>query len=765
MTDDSGISASIGFRVVGLLLALVVLAGCAGQRKFVSKGEKYCARGQWDKCVQFFQRAHQESPEDHQIKLMLHKAKWEASMAHLRKGERLLGEKRYDEAISQFQMSIAFFAGNKRASTLIRKARKLRESDYQLKLGKDFLRARKYKRAKEAFLKALQLNPENTEAKEALAQFKTKGRRPLPFKMKLKSTAPISLKFKQTPLSNVFEVLTRLTGINFIFDKDVQDTRVTLFMTDVKFEQFLDVLLKTHKLVGKPVDEKTMVIYPATPAKKKEYQDLLVKTFYLSHLNVKKAVALLAKILKAKDIMANEKANSVVIRGPEEVIELASRIIEANDVAPAEVLINVEILEVSRSKERQLGLELTPAALTLGIGESAPTVSADSTFAEAVSVYALDRLSNKELLLSLPTATLNLLKQDADTKTLANPQIRVRNGEKAKIHVGERVPLRVNRRVETTGVVTVDYQYHDIGIKLDVEPKINLHGEIILKLSVEVSALGPNLGTVDEPQYAIRTRKASSSLILRDGEPVIIAGLLSDEERRTVRKIPLLGDIPVVGHLFSNLDSNDIKTDLLMTITPVILRPQEVPGEEVTEIWSGRERDFSLEEPYESHAKRKAQYSDRPVSWHHAPQEEKRAAEKTPEVSQGPEPTQVKRPSASKPEASAEGRVAALPKGPGEIKEHESLPDLWPFSTPYSIHVGSYKDKERAYRYMELLKSEKYESFVIPAHIPGKGFFYRVFIGRFKDLRSAVSACEEYRQRRIFPHDIHVVTRFWAFGG
>ncbi|HIC84937.1 MAG TPA: tetratricopeptide repeat protein, partial [Desulfobacterales bacterium] len=612
MVKGVDITGWLALRAVGALFVLALLVGCAGPQKFVAQGERYCAQGQWDRCVRFFQKAHQEAPEDQEIKLLLQKAKWNASQAHMRRGEKLLKEKRYDEAVSEFQMSIAYFAGNKKATTMIQRARDQRESDYQLKLGKDFLRLKKYRKAKEAFLRALELNPQNIEAKEALARFRAKKAKKLPFKMKLKSETPISLKFKHTPLSNVFEVLTRLTGINFIFDKDVQDTRVTLFMTDVRFERFLEILLKTNKLVGKPVDEKTIVIYPSTPAKIKEYQDLMVRTFYLSHLNVKKAVSLLAKILKAKDIIANEKANSVVIRGSKEVIELASKIIEANDVAPAEVLINVEILEVSRSKERQLGLELNPAAVTLGIGESAPTVSSGSTFADMVSVYALDRLSNKELLLSLPTATLNLLKQDADTKTLANPQIRVKNGEKAKIHVGERVPLRVNRRVETTGVVTVDYQYHDIGIKLDVEPNINIHDEITLKLSVEVSALGPNLGTVDEPQFAIRTRKATSNLTLRDGEPVIIAGLLSDEERKTVRKIPLLGDIPGVGHLFSNLDSNDVKTDLLMTITPIIIRTQEIPGREVTQIWSGREREFSLEEPFESYAQRRAMYLDYP---------------------------------------------------------------------------------------------------------------------------------------------------------
>jgi general secretion pathway protein D len=600
-----------------ILIALVLFAGlgsgaCVTSSKYVQESRKFASSGDWDRSVQVLQKAHDKNPADPEVKLMLARARSNASIKHMAKGEKLIQEGLLEEAIKEFQISIAFNPGNVRSEALIKRTKGFRESRFLFRKGEKLLKAGEYAKARDAFQQAIKLNPNNMNAQKALASFRKEEKQPPRFRLKLKSSAPVSLKFKKTPVTNVFEVLSKLTGINFIFDKDISESKVTLFMTDVSLDRFLDVLLRTNNLVGKLVDANTMIIYPNTPAKTKEYEDLRIRTFYLANLKVKKAVGLLSKILNSKDIIANEKLNALVIRGSGEMIKIASKIIEANDRPSAEVLLNVEILEVKRTKERQLGLDINPTSITFGIGESSPKISKDSSFVPNVSLHALGKITNRELLLSIPTATLNLLKQDADTKTLASPQVRVKNGEKATIHVGERVPLRVNRRIDTTGVVTNDFQYQDIGVKVEVEPNVNLNDEISLKLSLEVSALGANLGTADEPQYAISTRKTNTVLTMRDGEPVIIGGLISDEERQTIRKIPLLGDIPVIGVLFSNLDKTKVETDILMAITPIITRTQDIPSRDVSEIWSGKERNFSQREPYESYAEQEGAYYMRP---------------------------------------------------------------------------------------------------------------------------------------------------------
>ncbi|MBW1911630.1 MAG: tetratricopeptide repeat protein, partial [Deltaproteobacteria bacterium] len=578
------ISREIKITLMALLLIItgIYLSGCVNS-KHMRLGQQYAAAGDWDKSVQAFQKALEENPEDQEIRLLLFRSKKNASLSHLSKGEALLNKKRFDEATTEFQMSIAFDPANIKAESLFEEAGAMKESEHFLKKGQNLEKAQKYSQAKENFQKALELNPANEMAESALSRYREKETAlPPKYSLKLKKEGPISLRFKNTPILNIFEVLTRLTGINFIFDKDIKETKVTFFLSDVPFDQFLEIFLRTNKLAAALVNEKTMIIYPDTPQKAKEYQDLQIRTFYLAYLDVKKAVALLTKILKSKNISANENLNAVVIRAPKDVIEVASKIIEANDRPSSEVILSVEILEVSRTKEQQLGLELSPTSITVGLG--GPTSDfytlggAGAPASGGASLDALDRTSDKNILVSIPTATLNLLKRDGDTKTLAKPQIRVKNRGKAKIHIGERIPLRTNRRVEAgTGAVTSDYQYQDVGVKLNVEPVINVHDEITLKLTLEVSSIGDNVGTAADPQYSIKTRTVQSVMSVRAGESVIIGGLISDEERKTVRKVPLLGEIPVLGYLFSSYDTNDVQMDILMAITPIIVRSQEIP--------------------------------------------------------------------------------------------------------------------------------------------------------------------------------------------
>jgi general secretion pathway protein D len=773
-----------------LLVFCLSAAGCASGPRPVKKEMDYAATGDWDKSVQHYQKAYNENPNDPEIKLMLMKSKWNASLDHMVKGEALLKQNLYEEAIAEFQMSIAYFPSNDKAGKLIEQAKAMRESNYYSRRGQNYLKGEKYSQAREAFERALNLNPENAEARAAMKTIKKEDLQAPKFQMKLSSDAPISLKFKGTPVINVFEALTKITGVNFVFDKDTIDSKVTLFMTDVPFDRFLEVLLKTNNMAAKMVDEKTMIIYPNTPAKAREYDDLQIKTFYLANMDVKKGVALLAKILKSKDIIANEALNAVVIRGPRQLIEVATKVVEANDRPSAEVVLNVEILEVSRRKEKQLGIEINPPSVTFGIGASAPELSKDTSPVGWASLSALGALTSKELLLSLPTAKLNLLKQDADTTTLANPQIRVKDGEKATIHIGERVPLRVNRRIDTTGAVTSDYIYQDIGVQLQAEPSINIHGEVTLRLFLEVSALGPNLGTADEPQFAILARRATSVLMVRDGEPVIMGGLISDEERTTLRKIPLLGEIPVVGRIFSNEDKNDVKTDILMAITPIISRAQEIPGADVSTIWSGSDGDFSLRTPYESYARRDSEEEEPSSSLaqlDEAPEEMDGEPEEMDEegtvvlggvdeinpftTGQTEEIVQVvpageegsRSPAESVQEsvvvAQSEEKWNPSEKAPGDVEA------IWPSSEPYSVHVNSYPRQQMAEERILQLERLNFDAFMVAADVPDKGRWYRVFVGRFKDRPSAESFWKSLKERSDFRSDIHVVNRQWGLGG
>lgn len=699
--------------MVVMLAGLIMSHGCTGKSETLVKAEQFEMNNDFDAAVEYFNKALQQDPDSIELKLKLQEAKQNASLAHMKKAQEFIAKKYFREAIEELQLSISFYSSNHRAIELIDKAKKMKESFYYTQKGEKQIKSGSFENAKKAFQKAIELDPENEEARTALEKYRKKSATQPEYRLELRSNAPISLKFKKTPVLNVFEILSKLTGVNFIFDKDLKESKVTLFMTDVKFDRFLDVLLQTNSLKAKLINSKTMLIYPDTPAKAKEYDDLYVRTFYLSYLKAKNAVSILTKILKSKNVIANEKLNAVTIRGQKENVEMAARIIEANDRTPSEVILNVEIIEVERSKEKDLGLSISET-ITFGVGETSAGID-DSVdgFASYASFDDISKITSKELYLSLPTATLKLLKKDGDTRTLAKPQLRVSSSEKASILIGEKVPLRSNRAVQTDGTTTYDYLYTDVGVKLVAEPVINMYGQVTLTLGIEVSALGSNVGTVTDPQYSIKTRNTNTVLTINDGDSVIIGGLIQDEDRSTIQKIPLMGDIPAVGRLFSNVDSEIVNTDILMTITPVIIRTQDLPEKDISEFWSGSEKEISLRVPEEESIIQKTDFNKIP----------------------------------------AQDYIMAVTEG--EFLPHDDY---------FSIQVYSSKDEEDARKKAKTFEDEGYSTWVRPARVKGKGTFFRIYVGQYQSYQTAENRKQIMLESGLFPKDIHIVDRAYVYG-
>jgi general secretion pathway protein D len=790
-------------RLLLLLAAMVSMAACAS-RNYITEGQRLAAEGNWEQSIQVYQEGLKQHPDDYELVIALQRSKMQASLYHMESGNRLMAQELYAEAIGEFETSVTFYPANQQAGTLLKKAKAKRDALHSLKKGLTLKRAQDYIAARQAFEKAVELDPENEAARRELSKFITKATKPAgKYNLNREFDKPVSFKFKKTSIINVFEVLTKLTGVNFIFDKEMRDNKVTMFMTDVSLDRFIDVLLKTNDLAAVLINKKTMLIYPDTPAKAKEYENLQIRTFYLSNLEAKKAVTLLSKILKSKDIIANENLNSIVVRGTGDVIEIASRLLEANDGTPAEVLFNVEFLEVSRTYLENLGLEYSESA-TLGIGETNLTTDTDATLVARASMFALSHLKKSEWMLSLPTATLNMIKRNTDTRLLAKPSIRVKNAEKAYIHIGDRVPIRVNRRVDSsTGDVTSDFQYQDVGIKVETKPIINMHNEITLTLNMEVSGLGPNLGTADDPQYTIRTRTAKTVLSLKDSETVVIGGLISDEDRKTIQKVPGLGEVPALGYLFSSLDEDDDDKDILMVITPTVLRSHELPRKEAMQIWSGNAQSFSLDQPFTGDPQNETVYSDEPVAEEiyeviemkqDFPTDETNAEQALPPEELLPEELPPEEPPLEQPlpgTGEAPGQNGAEEQPPGmenpllenPVSREETPPEaiareaagdkkgdlrdagVWPEAARYSIHVNSYQDRTEAEKRIEELKKLGYDCFLIPAQVAGKGFFHRIFVGGFTGYSKAVAKCDQLKNRREFSRDIHVINRSWAVGG
>ena len=408
--------------------------------------------------------------------------------------------------------------------------------------------------------------------------------------LKSKLQNPVDLDFRDAPIKLVMEALARSAGLNFILDREVRtDLRISVFVRNVRVEDALDLIIQNHQLEKKILNENTVLVYPNTPQKLREHQELVMRTFHLGNADPKQTMNLLRTMLKTKDLFVDERVNMIVMRDTPDAIRAAERLIAAQDKADPEVVLELEILEVSRSKVRDLGLSFPtvfsgPAGVLADIRNlGSATIGVDSGFG------------------------LRLLRSDGDTKTLANPRVRVRHKEKARVHVGDRVPVISSTIVGTTSsgqggsapVTTEQIQYLDVGIKIEAEPTIHADDTVAIKISLDVSTLGAqtktNAGTT---AYEVGTRNVSTVLRLRDGETQALMGLIRDDDVQAGSGLPFIGEFPLLDRIFGNKRTEQRSRELVLLITPRLVRGVERTDATMAEFWSGTEAAVRTRTPF-----------------------------------------------------------------------------------------------------------------------------------------------------------------------
>lgn len=444
--------------------------------------------------------------------------------------------------------------------------------------------------------------PGNALAREMLRTVedrKAPAHAPAVGKLEGELAKPVTLEFRDAPLRVVFEALARASKLNFVFDRDVRaESKVTMFVRDNSVGDVLRLIGATQQLGHKVLNGNSVLIYPATPAKHKEYLELVTRTFFLSNAEAKQAMALLRQVVKTRDIFVDEKLNMLVIKDTPQAVLMAERLLASLDVADPEVMLEVEVLEVSRNRLTDLGIEfptqigyglIQPGLSTTTIvnGVTQTTQSPGGTLAAGVV-----NLRNHEALVpyvSNPAAILKLRNEDGDSSLLANPRIRVKNREKAKIHIGEKLPVFTTTSTANVGV-SASVNYLDVGLKLDVEPNVTLEDDVVMKVALEVSSIVKEVpGPSSSLAYQVGTRSAATTLRLANGETQVLAGLINDEERSSASRLPGLGQLPVLGRLFSAERGNTSKTEVVLLITPRILRNIVPPPAARTEQSAGTE--------------------------------------------------------------------------------------------------------------------------------------------------------------------------------
>lgn len=577
--------------LIGILL--LIIAGCAavGSSSF-KRGEDLSAAGDLDNAVIAYADAVEKSPDRAEYRMRLSLIRHKAAIAHKLKGDELLSRQDFRGALREYQISSSLDGSGESSQDGAREAQRYIEAEKKTLEAGALLRDRHYKQARKLNDETLAILPDYPPAQALRVELDKRSSVIIDgVELEVTSDEPITLNFKATNLPDVFDILTQLSGIRFILDDSIRTQTATLYLEGATFAQAFELLLRMNKLDKKILNAKTIILFPNSNDKQKQFADQIIQTFYLSNIDAKKAVNLLRTMLQVRKIYVHEELNAVVLRDTPQVIRLAQQILEANDRSDSEVVFDLELVEVSHSNKLEIGPALSSYQMSVGVSGNPLSTSSS----EAITSVVVGDFNNLKPLFSIPSATFDFLKSNGDAEILASPKIRVKNKGKAKVHIGTREPIVT---VTTTGTdqVSENIQYVDVGVKLDVEPIIQLDNTIVAKLGLEVSnATRDPKGTAGgSTLLTISTTNANTELILKDGERSIIGGLLRDSESKTKTGIPILSDIPLLGAFFTSYKKDHTKREILLSITPHIVRAINLPTSDVASIWSGGEDDLRV---------------------------------------------------------------------------------------------------------------------------------------------------------------------------
>ncbi|MDI1298993.1 secretin N-terminal domain-containing protein [Methylotenera sp.] len=502
----------------------------------------------------------------------------------------------YESANSIYDRVLEILPDNPNAINEKNKVNREQMQSKKLAKAAELIESNKLDEARDAVHDVLIENPLHEEALKLQQQINDKSApsNSKPPQLKVQFDKPVTLELRDVNIKIAFEALSRATGVNFILDKDIKpETKATIFVKKARIEDAIDMVLSSNGLQKKVLSENTVLVFPSSPQKLKDYQDLMIRSFYLSNTTAKQVAALVKSMLKTKDIFVDDRLNMMTMRDTPEVIRIAEKLVAANDLADPEVMLDIEVFEVNRSRLQELGVDY-PSRIAVNSLIPITTVTSATGVVASSTVNTSSQLTlegllnlNKSRFDVSPNPAVNFRKTTGDVNVLSNPRIRVRNNEKAKILVGDKVPVITTTSTANVGI-SESVQYVDVGLTLNVEPRITPDNYVNIKIGLEVSSLGEKTVTRNGATvYTIGTRNANTILRLKNGETQVLAGLISDDERKNTSRLPGLGDIPLIGRLFSNQQDQKSKTEIVLAITPRIVSNIARPSAEISEYWSG----------------------------------------------------------------------------------------------------------------------------------------------------------------------------------
>ena len=570
-------------KLAGLIVVAVLLSACSAGRAF-RRGQEAVRNADWDAAVTYFTKAVQANPDNAEYKINLQRAQEEAARVHIEKGRELEKRDQLDGALAEYRRALELDAKNRLVATRVAELEKtIRE---KVEASRPVPRIEQLRQQARTLQGPPLLNPASRD--------------------------PLRINFNNASLRDILNFIGTSAGINVTYDQQFVDKPFTVNLEGVTLEEALQQILTANQYYYKVLNPRTIIVIPDQPAKHAQYDELVVRVFYISHADATELAQLVNSIMRIPQmtiqpmVMPNKTANTITVRATGPVVDVIERVIRANDKPRAEVILDVEILEVSRARVKQYGINLSSYNLnilfspelappnTSGGGVGAPPPFNLNTISQGVSTA--------DFYLAVPTAVVNFLESDNRTKTLAKPQLRGQEGQKLTLNLGQDIPVvsTVFGAAAAGGFATIpqsSYSYRTVGVNMELTPRVTYEGEVVITLALDNSALGNPVDVAGQSIPSFTTRKVSTTLRLREGESNLLAGLISQDTIRNIRGLPGLIHVPVIKELFANNDNQDTDRDIVMLITPHIVRTQELTAQDLGSIYIGTQSNVGLSGP------------------------------------------------------------------------------------------------------------------------------------------------------------------------
>ena len=569
-------------RLIAVVMLTVLVAGCAAGRAF-RRGQDAARNGDWDLAVTEYTKAVQANPDRAEYKIQLERAMQSAGQAHISRARELEEKDNLDAALQEYRRAAELDSSNRLAAAKVTEIeKKIRDR--------------------------IEATRPSTKIDTLRDQARAMGQPVIDLTTKLPS-----LKFQNSSLRDILNFIATQSGINITYDQSFTDRAYTIVLEDVTVEQALQQIMMSNQLFYKVLNPKTIMVIPDNAQNHAKYDDMVVRVFYISHGDIAEIAQIVNSMMRIATmpvqptVLPGKTANTITVRGTVQTVEIVEKLIRALDKPRAEVVIDVQILEVNRQRIKRLGLNLSEYALGGTFSPEVAPPNTSGTFPGAnpppFNLNTISQgVSTADFYLTVPTAVLRFLATDSQTKLIAKPQLRGAEGSKLTLNLGDDIPVvqTVFGAAVAGGFASIpqsSFTYRTVGIIVEMTPLVTYDGDIRLEMSVESSALGPSISVAGQDVPSFSSRKVTTTLRLREGESNLLAGLLRDDQRKILTGFPGLMKVPVLRSLFGQSQDEVTQSDIVMLLTPRIIRTHELTAEDLAPIFIGTQSNVSLGGP------------------------------------------------------------------------------------------------------------------------------------------------------------------------